>query len=131
MEACGDYLRELFDPYNIIDIRHLAEAISCTSLLKAVDDYILQYFYDVSQTDDFSSLTVTVLEKLISANELDVIAEEHVFESVIKWVRHDKENRLKHLPDLLNKVRLLFLDPMYLNHKIYNETLIVESSESR
>lgn len=42
----------------------------------------------------------------------------------MKWIKHDKENRAKYLPDILEHVRLPLVSPSFLQHSVDSEPLI-------
>ncbi|CAH1268941.1 KLHL41 [Branchiostoma lanceolatum] len=62
--------------------------------------------------DEFCSLSVNQLTEIIGHDELDVEEETTVWEAVVRWVQHHREDRLHHLPSILPHIRfnLLTLD---------------------
>ena len=63
-------------------------------------------FFVFFQKSDYLTLSATLLESLISRNDLMVSQEEEVFRVVMEWCEHDQESRKKHLPQLLCHVSL-------------------------
>lgn len=47
-----------------------------------------------------------------------------MYESVIKWIKHDKENRNKHLPDLMKYVRLPIISQEFFESTVDKELLL-------
>ncbi|XP_029342933.1 kelch-like protein 3 [Acyrthosiphon pisum] len=62
--------------------------------------------------------------KLISSNELTVPSEEKIFESVIRWVKHDLDSRKPILPQLMEHVRLPLTSKDYILKNVVDEPLL-------
>ncbi|XP_012264312.2 kelch-like protein 18 [Athalia rosae] len=130
-DACAEFLTRRFHPHNALGIRHFADTLSCMILVEEADKYIQQYFHEVSLADEFLAQSFAELKELICRDELHVVSEEQVFEAVMRWVRHDKKNRTKNLPELLASVRLPLLTPQYLADHVAKEDLIRSCHQCR
>ena len=53
-----------------------------------------------------------------------VQSEEEVFDAVITWISHDKDNRSRHITQLLHTVRLPLLSPTKLADKILRNEFV-------
>ncbi|XP_019622487.1 PREDICTED: kelch repeat and BTB domain-containing protein 8-like isoform X2 [Branchiostoma belcheri] len=91
-------------------------------LYQAADLLHLDY---VSISEEFCSLSVDQLTEIISQDELEVKEETRVWEAVVRWVQHSREDRLQHLPSVLPHIRftLLTSDAMaaILEHPLVRE----------
>lgn len=58
---------------------------------------------------EFLSLQVEQLANLLKSDDLNVVTEENVFESLMTWVHHDCPKREQHLPTLLKLIKLPLL----------------------
>ncbi|KAI8516601.1 hypothetical protein Bbelb_051820 [Branchiostoma belcheri] len=81
---------------------------------------------DTVRSEEFCSLwSVDQLTEIISHDELDVEEETGVWEAVVRWVQHGREDRLQHLPSILPHIRfnLLTSDDMaaILEHPLVKE----------
>ncbi|CAD6208067.1 GSCOCG00010341001-RA-CDS [Cotesia congregata] len=130
-DACADFLKSHLHPNNALGISLFADRLNCSSLVQESTKYIQQYFHQVSLSDEFLVLSVTDLKELISKDDLYVMSESQVFEAVIRWIKHNVEERLIHLPKLLILVRLPLLSPEYLVDHVAKEDLIRRSHECR
>ncbi|XP_078587874.1 kelch repeat and BTB domain-containing protein 2-like isoform X2 [Branchiostoma floridae x Branchiostoma japonicum] len=74
---------------------------------------------NVAYREDFYSLSVNQLIEIIRHDELDVKEETTVWEAVVRWVQHSREDRLHHLPSILPHIRFNLLTP-------YNMVAILE-----
>ncbi|XP_001947287.2 kelch-like protein 2 [Acyrthosiphon pisum] len=122
-EQCCYYLQDQLCPENCIDIYATADLYSCTILLANSERYIQQYFSEVVAGDDFLSLSAALFIQLISSDKL-ASSEEKVFESVIRWVKHDSNLRKYALPQLMEYVRLPLTSKKYILDKVVEESLI-------
>ncbi|XP_035675933.1 kelch-like protein 25 [Branchiostoma floridae] len=62
-----------------------------------------------ASSEVFYSLSVNQLAEIISHDELDVKEETTVWEAVVRWVKHSREDRLHHLPSILPHIRFNLL----------------------
>ncbi|KAI8421797.1 hypothetical protein MSG28_009754 [Choristoneura fumiferana] len=63
----------------------------------------------VVKHQEFLSLQVDQLASLLKSDDLNVVTEENVFESLMTWVQHDCPKREQHLPTLLKLIKLPLL----------------------
>ncbi|KAL4084260.1 hypothetical protein QTP88_028085 [Uroleucon formosanum] len=110
--ACAEFLKNLLDASNCFGIKAFAHSHNCPMLLSSSEEYIKKHYLEVANGEDFLSLFVEDVIKIISCNDLAVPFEEKVFESIIKWVRHDLEQRKDFLPELMEHIRLPLLASM-------------------
>ncbi|XP_016660877.1 ring canal kelch homolog isoform X2 [Acyrthosiphon pisum] len=116
--ACVEFLQKQLDVLNCIDIKKLADLHNCTELMSSSEAYIKQNFLEVIKGDEYLSLSCEDLGNLISCNDLAVPFEEKVFHCVIKWVKHDLDQRKNVLPQLMEHVRLPLLRPDILDNVV-------------
>ncbi|KAK2158059.1 hypothetical protein LSH36_178g05055 [Paralvinella palmiformis] len=130
-QACSEFLEKQLDPSNCLGIRIFAENHGCESLQNAAESYTYKFFEDVIDNDEFRTLSITDVEKLISSDEIQVGSEEPVFEAVIHWVKHKDQERSEHLPCLLQYVRMPLLSAKYITDVIDDEPIVRQSLECR
>ena len=94
-DACCHFMERNMDETNCLGIHCFAEAHACTDLQEKTKEFMLMYFPDVSQQEEFVSLTEKKLIEFISDDGLSVESEETVFNGVMHWLNHDRENRSK------------------------------------
>ena len=71
-QACCEFLEKQLDPSNCLGIRIFAENHSCDALCQAAELYTHKYFEDVTNHEEFRTLKVQDVEKLISCDEIQV-----------------------------------------------------------
>ncbi|XP_029345778.1 kelch-like protein 2 [Acyrthosiphon pisum] len=123
-EACCDFLQAQMCPKNCIGLNALADLHSCEQLLTSSELYIQQHFSDVVDGNEFLYLSSGQMVKLIASDEVKVPSEEKVFESVIRWVKHDLGSRKCILPQLMEHVRLPLTSKEYILKKVVEEPLL-------
>ncbi|XP_029346291.1 ring canal kelch homolog [Acyrthosiphon pisum] len=122
--ACCDYLQAHLCPTNVIGIIGLADLHSCTTLLTSSELYIQQHFSKVVEHEEFLSLSYEQMVKLISSDELTAPSEEKIFESVVRWVKHELASRKQILPQLMEHVRLPLMSKDYILKNVVDEPLL-------
>ena len=130
-EVCCEFMKHQLDSSNCLGIRAFADTHCCPDLEEAADYYAQQHYLEVLESVEFLELSCEELARLLDSEDLNVQSEEQVFESVMRWVRHDVERRKKHLPDVLKYVRLPVLERSYLVSRVGTEPLIRQSEDCR
>uniref|UniRef100_A0AAY4E8W3 BTB domain-containing protein n=1 Tax=Denticeps clupeoides TaxID=299321 RepID=A0AAY4E8W3_9TELE len=108
-QVCCEFLQAQLHPSNCLGIRAFADLHTCNRAAQPE-----QHFSEVMLGEEFLALTLQQVCCLISSDRLTVSSEEMVFESMIAWIKHDKEARLEHMPKLMEYVRLPLLSRDYL-----------------
>ncbi len=130
-EVCCEFIKHQLDSTNCLGIRAFADTHSCPELQEAADSYAQQHYLEVLEAGEFLELSQKELAGLLESEDLNVQCEEQVFESVMKWVNHDIENRRKDLADVLRHVRLPLLERSYLVSRVGAEPLIRQDEDCR
>lgn len=130
-EACANFMKSHLHPSNCIEVRNFAELHNRVELMRMTDEYILDQFSDVCNTDDFLKIPTKMLETYLSSDHLNVDEESQVYESVMKWIKHDLENRQKDLAVLMACVRLPLLSMAYLMETVEREELVRRNLDCR
>ncbi|KAL8598586.1 hypothetical protein ACOMHN_013469 [Nucella lapillus] len=120
VEACSVFLEHQLDPNNCIGIAEFAAVHGCGELEQKARAFILKRFCEVIQGEEFNTLSFTQVCALLSKDELNIKCESEVYKAVIRWVKHDMENRLCKLDSLLCGVRLTNLAPCFLEQQLKN-----------
>ncbi|CAJ1073204.1 kelch-like protein 18 [Xyrichtys novacula] len=123
-DACCNFLQERLHPKNVLGVRQFAETMMCTSLYDSANSFLHQHFVDVSVSDEFLGLRTDELLELLDCDELNIKAEEQVFEAVLSWVHHGREQREAVLPELLSKIRLPLCRPQFLSDRVQQDELV-------
>lgn len=124
IEACCTFLEKQLDPSNCIGIADFALQHGCIALYETANQFLDQHFSQVSQGEEFLALSPCQLIQLIKKDELNVRNESEVFNSVLRWVKHDEERRGPKLSNILNAVRCHFLTPLFLKEQIQDCELV-------
>ena len=123
-DLCCKFLESQLEPSNCLGIRKFAEAHGCIAFLSNVDKFVLENFKEVLKSEEYALLPVELLVKVIESNDLNVAAEEEVYEAVMAWVKHDLPNRSSQLPDLIKHVRMPLISKDYLLTQVDSDNLI-------
>ncbi|XP_066289713.1 kelch repeat and BTB domain-containing protein 2-like [Branchiostoma lanceolatum] len=110
-DTCSSYMVENMkvESYNCVDLYKFADVFSMDIVLKRCLQWIYHNFVEVASSEEFCSLSVNQLTEIISHDELDVKEETTVWEAVVRWVQHSREDRLHHLPSILPNIRFNLL----------------------
>ncbi|XP_045213681.1 kelch-like protein 2 [Mercenaria mercenaria] len=130
-DACCEFLQSQLHPSNALGIKAFADLHACTELFNYANTYCEQHFTELYHYDEFLSLPVQNVCKLICSDRLTVTSEEQVFEAVLSWVNHDISNRQELVSQLIENVRLPLMTQDYLVQRVEEEPLIKSNSRCK
>ena len=112
MRVVGNF--ETMNASNCISTYHFVELYQCDELLSRIRQFILANFQAVAKTSEFLNLSNKEVEMWISSDEIDVSAEENVFEIILEWTSRDETERKKYFAELFRQVRLVYVSRDFL-----------------
>jgi kelch-like protein 20 len=130
-QQCCEFMQHQLDTSNCLGICAFADTYSCPELHKAAGSFAQLHYLEVLEGGEFLELGTEELAHLLQSEDLNVQSEEQVFESVMRWVGHNVDERKEHLPSVLQYVRLPLLDRSYLVSRVGMEPLIRGSEACR
>ncbi|XP_037618298.1 kelch-like protein 41b [Sebastes umbrosus] len=126
--VCVNYLQKKLSLGNCMAIFRMGLVLGCPRLAVAARNYIADRFELLYKDEEFLKLAAHELFAVIGGDSLNVGKEELVFESVMAWVRHDKE-RVKLLKDAFNCIRFRLLPEKYFKEKVETDDIIKADPE--
>ena len=120
----GRALTQKLNCSNCLPIYHFAETYHCEELVSDVKTFVYANFNTVSTTEEFLKMPSNDIEMWISSDELNVSAEEEVFEFILTWIDRDKVERKKYFSKLFRHVRLVHVSRDYMCRNIAKSKLV-------
>ena len=99
--------------------------------MEASGKFAERHFTEVANEDEFLLLQKSQLADLLSCEELNVRSEEEVYNAIMRWVYHDKDNRKNAIAELLQQIRMPLLSPRFLVDIVEAEDLIKQDIKCR
>ena len=130
-DLCCDFLKKQLDASNCLGIKCFAEANGCSQLSEIINEFARQHFQEVALGSEFLNNNCESVAALISSSDLNVRKEEDVYLSVMQWIKQSPSERVQHLSELLNCVRLPMLSVPFLMNEVDREPLIRDSIHCR
>ncbi|XP_019715327.1 kelch repeat and BTB domain-containing protein 8 isoform X3 [Hippocampus comes] len=116
-DQCAQFMISRLDPQNCIGVFMFADAYGHQELKERSQDYIRKKFLCVSKEQEFLQMTKEQLVSILNNDDLNVEKEEHVYDSIIRWLEHDRSGREAHLAEVFSQcIRLPLLDDAFLSH---------------
>ncbi|VVC25376.1 Hypothetical protein CINCED_3A012742 [Cinara cedri] len=125
---CFNYIKTRVNPNNCLGIKEITEHLGLQELCSFCLKYIFILYRKVIEHDEFVFITFEEILQIIKSEEL-CVSEELVYKSVLKWTVHDLANRTKHLPVLLNYVRLLNISTSFMKSITQKEPFLKLNSK--
>ncbi|XP_019629976.1 PREDICTED: kelch repeat and BTB domain-containing protein 2-like [Branchiostoma belcheri] len=128
---CARFLRRHLDVTNCVQTYVLSDLYGLRRVRRASKKLITEHFLQVSQSPMFLDMPAVQLQDVIASDDVMVTTEQDIVDVIMTWVREDPDERGKHLPELLMRVRVpyhIFHDDKYTSSE--REDLDTESSDS-
>ncbi|XP_078270661.1 kelch repeat and BTB domain-containing protein 8 isoform X3 [Rhinoraja longicauda] len=110
-DQCAQYMISRLDPQNSIGVFMFADAYGHRELKEKSQDYIRKKILCVAKEQEFLHLTKDQLMSILNSDDLNVEKEEHVYESIILWLEHNRDKREPDLVDIFAKcIRVPLID---------------------
>lgn len=126
-DACFEFLSKSLHFSNVLEVYNLASNMNKLNLMESCILFMQENFEEFCRTDEFGSLSGSVVRDIISTDNLSVTNERIVAESILKWVKHSVSERHSILPELLAEIRMIYLPVDYLTGQFSSEEIIKES----
>ncbi|XP_033984817.1 kelch-like protein 41a [Trematomus bernacchii] len=127
--VCVNYLQKQLSEKNCLGIYRLALMLNSSRLALASRNHIVDRFETLAKEADFLELSPPELFAIIGADALNVDKEEVVFETLMRWIRKDKENRVKSLEAAFDCVRFRLLPEKYFKEKVEKDEILKADPE--
>ncbi|XP_053740339.1 kelch-like protein 41b [Synchiropus splendidus] len=127
--VCVNYLQKRLSASNCMAIFRLGLVLNCPRLAVAGRNFIADRFELLHKDEEFLKLAAHELFAIIGGDSLNVEKEELVFEAVMKWVRYDKDKRIKLLKDAFDCVRFRLLPEKYFKERVETDDIIKSDPE--
>ena len=126
--ACSEFLRRQLDADNCLGIKVFAEVHGCNDLKMAATVFSSHYFSQVRKREEFLKLSLDEIQSFLSNDQLNVKSEFEVYEAAMEWLLHG-ENRVQHMYEILNFVRLPLLSATELLRSVGQNQLVVSNPQ--
>ena len=126
-EIGTEFLKRSLEPSQCFSVYAFAEKYNCKTLQEATIRFMCEHFKEVSKAEEFFSLEYKVVMKIFSSDDLVVSKEEEVYQTVIRWLKHDYEIKRTYLEKLFSCIRLSSMSTYYLMKTVQEEDMIVNN----
>ena len=120
----GDVLIRDINCSNCVSRYHFGETYQCEELIAATKNFIFANFSTLAKTDEFLNMPSNEVEMWISSDEINVSAEEDVFEFILAWIAYNKVDRKKYFFTLFRHVRVVYISRDYFRTNIMTNKLV-------
>ena len=93
-------MMEILTTENCVFHYYFADKYQCMHLKEKAREMINSDFSAVMETDDFLNLDIKQVMEWVSSDDITVIAEEEVFNGIVKWVSRNRSEREVEFPEL-------------------------------
>lgn len=121
----GDVLTRDINCSNCVSRYHFGETYQCEELIAATKNFIFANFSTLAKTHEFLNMSSNEVEKWISSDEINVSAEENVFEFILAWIDHNEVDRKKYFFTLFRHVRVVYVSRDYICTNIVTNKLVM------
>jgi len=122
-------LVKMLNTSNCISVYNFSQSYHCQELLAKTEKYILANFTAVYETnrEEVLNMSSKEMEMWLSSDEINVGAEEDVFNIILAWIDHNRSKRQKYFVELFRHVRLVFASRDFLSSDILMNDLVKDN----
>ena len=120
----GRALEQTLNSSNSISTYRVTKTYHCKELARHTKEYVELNFTNVARTEEFLGLPYQDVKKWLSSDEINVNAEEDVFEIILRWTGYKIGERNKYFPDLFREVRLNHVSRDFLLSDVVTNDLV-------
>ena len=127
-DLCIDYLISTVNVQNCVQLLKLAEKHNFDHLKKAVQDFMVDEFLEISETTGFQQLNADHLTFFISQDRMAAGSEMQLFKVAAKWIEHDR-SREQYAPQLMRHIRFPLIATNDLVDHVQSHDFMMNNSE--
>lgn len=125
--VCSRYLQHQIDASNCLGILEFGAVHGCPEVMAKAWAFLLENFEAVQQGEEFVLMAKDRLVTCLSDEGLQIRVECTRVDAILRWVRHQEESRLSHLPELLALCHLSLLTVDYLSGTLLKDSMVLAS----
>ncbi|XP_023217171.1 uncharacterized protein LOC111619637 [Centruroides sculpturatus] len=130
MNECCSYMIDHLNAKNCISIKNTGKTYGNIILEQSAHQYLMKYFAEVSkQNEELMHVTVEELANILNCAELNVKEEELVWDTALRWIDINPQERKKHMPALLKCIRLGLLDSDFFMRTVRKHPYVTENED--
>lgn len=123
-KVCCDYFVNQLCTSNCIGIWKYAQTYNDMFLEKLAWEYMVAHFVELVRCEEFLSLELPNLRKLLSSDDLEVSGEMDTYSAVVAWLNHNFASRKQSIMSLVTCVRFPLLPLSSLNSLLSSDDTI-------
>ena len=120
----GRALEQTLNSSNSLSTYRVTKTYHCKEFARHTKEYVDLNFTNVARTEEFLGLPYQDVKKWLSSDEINVKAEEDVFEIILRWTGYKIGERNKYFPDLFREVRLNHVSRDFLLSDVVTNDLV-------
>nr|XP_039267600.1 kelch-like protein 18 [Styela clava] len=123
------FLEDDLDPKSFFQTKKIANRYNCKQLEEKCNQFALQRFIEIAQSDEFMDLDEKFISFLMESKETKA-KEEVKCKMLLAWTKHDIDERKECFLSLVMKFQLTKMPLSYRRFLVENEPLMFESMQS-
>ncbi len=127
--ACFRFFKSQMNKSNCIRTWIFAESHNCTELLQAALRFIEVNFLDIVRGNEFLNVEAETISAIVCLEDIAITFEEQVYDAVISWLNHNRDQRIPYSYEVLKNVRFPSMNKDYLMHIVDNEKIIQDNPD--
>ncbi|XP_065841023.1 kelch-like protein 3 [Oscarella lobularis] len=131
VDYCCEGLAKHVNKRTCLQWLKFADQYDCQKLLSVARRHAAFHIVDLAQMDEFRRLSLEHVSRLLTSDELAVAREEEVWDIVLQWIQHDKENRKSSIGELAKSVRFSLIPEQFVPESVLSHPDLNLSASER
>ena len=127
-QFCFEFLQASITPNTSLTVLEAASLYKNDDLKNEVQQFINNHLDEVAQTDEFKSYSKAKVFECISTLDQNKAKSTSVYQAIVTWIYHSKEERKLEFPELFKMVNLNSMTLEFLENTVLEEELVESNS---
>ncbi|XP_006812937.2 kelch-like protein 26 [Saccoglossus kowalevskii] len=110
IRLCTDFLRN-YNLDNCLTAHYIADRAGLNDIYHEIHDFIMENFFDISNTEEFLHYPADRLSTLLSDDDVNVEHELQLFQAVLRWTENQHGDITRDAPLILKHIRFGLMSP--------------------
>ena len=127
----GDLIIQKLSTSNCISTYFFSERYQCEELSSRARKFILANFSAAwaANREEILNVSSEQVQMWIASDDLNVSAEEDVFNFILAWIDHDTSKRRKYFAELFRRVRLVYVSRDFVSSDVVTNDLVKDNED--
>ena len=130
LKMCEEHILTVLRPANCIAWLHQADKLHLTAIMPKLHKMMQTSYSEISSTTDFKMLAKQELLQYLTDVREHGTCSDDLLNGALEWIKHDTNNRLEHIEDVLSVVQIGKCSDTFLSKMLDDNAELFDKKQS-